>query len=91
MLFIGITAGDINNLDNSSNENRRNNCQNNSNSNSNMSNNANSNLENNGLLRDLIKILTIKELLNRNNVRRFPFTYGNINPYGMWGMANSGM
>ena len=37
--------------------------------------------ENNMLLKDLIKILVIKELQTRQNVRRFPYTYGNLNPY----------
>ena len=50
----------------------------------NNGNNSNSqkqniNMENkaeNNLLKDLIKILTIKELQSKQNVKRFPYTYG---------------
>ena len=38
------------------------------------------NKEQNNLLKDLIKILTIKELQSKQNVKRFPYTYGNF-PY----------
>ncbi len=77
-VVFGIAIGDINSLTNQNNEPKKinqsgNNCQNNCSSNNTQSQ------ENNNLLRDLIKILTIKELMNRNNVRRFPFTYGNTN------------
>jgi len=80
-IVMGITAGDINNTENSSsNDPRRNNSGNNS---QNMSsNNVTNNSNNEGLLRDLIKILVIRELANRNNIRRFPFSYGNM-PYFM--------
>ena len=85
---MGITAGDINNIEymqnnsskkpNCNGNNVSNNCSNSSNNSlQNNSNINNDNKEFNGLLKDLIKILTIKELTNRNNIRRFPFTYGN--------------
>jgi hypothetical protein len=74
-VVMGITIGDVNNA-NVSNDSKKNcngnNCQN---SNQNQSSNVSNNQENT-LLRDLIKILTIKELISRNNVRRFPYTYG---------------
>ena len=89
-VVLGITAGDVNNLENvgNSSENRRpnqnSNCNsNNSNSNSNMNSQNQESKENNSLLRDLIKILTIKELQSKQNVRRFPFTYGSGMPYYM--------
>jgi len=83
-VVIGITAGDINNMDSANNETRKN-CNSNNCSNSNsQSNTSNNSLqETNTLLRDLIKILTIKELSSRNNVRRFPYTYGAMSPYYM--------
>jgi hypothetical protein len=78
---MGITAGDVNNLENSGNNNEvnRNANQNGNYQNSNgASNQKSQNLADNNLLRDLIKILTIKELTTRNNVRRFPYTYGDF-------------
>ena len=47
--------------------------------------NMQENKENN-LLKDLIKILTIKELQSKQNVKRFPFTYGNTMPCYMQNM-----
>ena len=41
---------------------------------------AQENKESNNLLKDLIKILTIKELQSKQNVRRFPYTYGGAFP-----------
>ena len=72
-VVVGITAGDINNLENVGNNSAK--QSNSSNSGSTQSQ------ENNMLLKDLIKILTIKELQSKQNVRRFPYTYGNQNPY----------
>ena len=79
-VVLGITAGDINSLENS-NDNNKKQCQNQGqNNNSNISMQSQ---DNNNLLKDLIKILTIKELQNKQNVRRFPYTYGNNMPYYM--------
>jgi hypothetical protein len=77
-VVMGITAGDVNSISGNNSEIKKscngNNCQNgNSNSNQNLNNTV---MQENTLLRDLIKILTIKELISRNNVRRFPYTYG---------------
>lgn len=51
------------------------------------SNNSSNNIvqkDSNSLLKDLIKILVIKELIAKSNVRRFPYTYGGtISPYFM--------
>lgn len=75
-VVLGITAGEIASLDNSNTQDRRANSNNNSNS---------SNVQDpcNGLLKDLIKILTIKELQSKQNIRRFPYTYGSNVPYLM--------
>ena len=71
-VVFGITAGDLNTLENSSNADA---------SRKTMPNNTtSSNQENNTLLKDLIKILTIKELQSKQNIRRFPYTYGNMLP-----------
>ena len=78
-VVLGITAGDINNLENNGNNDKRQN----QNTNCNNNNCSQDNKENNMLLRDLIKILTIKELQSKQNVRRFPYTYGNGMPYYM--------
>ena len=98
----GIVEGDVNNLENISsnnnlsNDNRRTNqtsAQVNTSSNNinNVNNSVNSVLStNNSLLRDLIKILVIKELLSRNNIRRFPFNNQMMNvPYYQMPMMNS--
>lgn len=75
-VVIGITAGDINNIG-ITNDSRKN-CQTNNNSQnqsmpSNSQNNMNSSKEETSpLLRDLIKILTIRELISKSNVRSFP-------------------
>ena len=53
------------------------NSQSNNNVNVNLSNKSAS--ENNALLKDLIRILVIRELISKNNVRPFPY-YG---PYYM--------
>ena len=89
-VVLGITAGDINTLENVGNSadtrrpSQNQNCNSNSNANTNTnSQNQQENRENNTLLRDLIKILTIKELQSKQNVRRFPYTYGNGMPYYM--------
>lgn len=42
----------------------------------------------NNLLKDLIKILTIKELQSKQNVRRFPYSYGPLYMQNMPYMAN---
>ena len=77
-VVLGITAGDINNLENVGNNSGR------QNQNGNSQSQNNQIQESNALLKDLIKILTIKELQSKQNVRRFPFTYGNQNPcYGI--------
>ena len=78
-VVVGITAGDISNMEKEVNTDVR--KQNNSN-NQQPSSNANNTCNNDGLLRDLIKILVIKELISRNNVRRFPYTYSGM-PYCM--------
>ena len=70
-VVLGITAGDISNVENTGNNNSKNNT---------SSNNSNSQ-ENNTLIKDLIKILTIKELQSKQNVRRFPYTYTEQMPY----------
>lgn len=87
-VVLGITAGDINNLENVGNNTDPNNRRQNQSLNSNCNSTTNAIQsqdikENNALLRDLIKILTIKELQNKQNVRRFPYTYGNNMPYYM--------
>lgn len=86
-VVLGITAGDINNLENVGNNsdfNRRPNSSQNCNSNQNSNSQTQENKETNALLRDLIKILTIKELQSKQNVRRFPYTYGgNTMPFYM--------
>lgn len=64
-VVLGITYNDVNNLENNGN-----------NSNSQKQNMNNENKEQNSLLKDLIKILTIKELQSKQNVKRFPYTYG---------------
>ena len=93
-VVMGITAGDINNLENTGNSDlnsRRQNQSQSSNcnsSNSNMNSQSQDIKENNALLRDLIKILTIKELQSKQNVRRFPYTYGNNMPYYMQNIQN---
>ena len=100
-VVIGITAGDINNMENNEMRSNSNLCSGNNNVNNNSnnaSNNSSNNLNNNGnnssnncsniqnnqinnsnnrnpLLRDLVKILVIRELISRCNVRRFPFGY----------------
>lgn len=85
-VVLGITAGDINGMEKEANQEIR--KQNNSNMNSNSqtsSNNISNNTSyNDSLLRDLIKILVIKELISKSNVTRFPFTYGTM-PYYMNG------
>ena len=70
-VVLEITSGDINNLENIGNNNKKQ-----SQSNSNMNS---ENKDDNLLLRDLIKILTIKELQSKQNIRRFPYTSGNLN------------
>jgi hypothetical protein len=78
-VVMGITAGDVNNLENVGNNNDINKNPNGNYQNSNGgSNSKTQNIAENSLLKDLIKILTIKELLTRNNVRRFPYTYGDF-------------
>jgi hypothetical protein len=83
-VVMGITAGDVNSTNGNNNEIRKgalgNNC---SNQNCNTNNSNNNSSQENPLLRDLIKILTIKELILRNNVRRFPYTYGGAAPFYM--------
>ena len=78
----GIVEGDINNLENTSSSNqdsRR--MATNSSGNMNSQATMNSN-NNNSLLRDLIKILVIKELITKSNVRRFPYNNPMMNmPY----------
>ena len=64
-VVLGITYNDVNNLENNGN-----------NSNSQKQNMNIENKEQNSLLKDLIKILTIKELQSKQNVKRFPYTYG---------------
>jgi len=73
-VVLGITAGDINNLENVGNNTDPNRRQNGS-----SQTQGTSQVQENMLLKDLIKILTIKELQSKQNVRRFPFTYGNAN------------
>ena len=68
-VVLGITSGDINNLENGNNGADRKQAQGQLNSS-----------ENNLLLRDLIKILTIKELQTKQNIRRFPYSYGSEMP-----------
>lgn len=82
-----IISGDITNLENVGNcdINRKQNQsqpQPQSGNSNNMNFQSQANKDNN-LLRDLIKILTIKELQNRQNVRRFPYSYGNPVPIYM--------
>ncbi len=98
---LGIIEGDVNNIDNSSsnntsntnssNEIRRtnNNQTNTSSANSNV--NLNNNISNNtSLLKDLIKILVIKELISRQNIRRFPYNNQMMNvPYYQMPIMNS--
>ncbi len=78
-VVLGIVEGEVGSVEkeNCNNDSRRQQTS----TNNNASNNCNSgnNNSNSNLLRDLIKILVIKELLSRNNVRRFPF--GETMPY----------
>ena len=95
----GIVEGDISNIENvssnnnnSNNDNRRmNQTTTQVNASSNTAQTQSTNISNNNsLLRDLIKILVIKELNNRNNVRRFPFSNSMMNvPYYQMPMMNS--
>lgn len=76
-VVIGITAGDIGNME--ANIDSKRNCQQGNNSqNQNMSSNSQNNMnsgkeETSPLLKDLIKILTIRELISKSNVRSFPY------------------
>lgn len=81
-VVLGITSGNINSLENTTNNQERKQTQSQTN-NSNMNNTSQDNKESNMLLRDLVKILTIKELQSKQNVRRFPYTFGNGMPYYM--------
>ena len=98
----GIVEGDINNIENVSSNNINNdskrtnqtttqvNASSNSPSNINNTNNFSNLNSNNSLLRDLIKILVIRELINRQNIRRFPFNNQMMNvPYYQMPMMNS--
>lgn len=78
-VVMGITAGDINSLENVGNSDLNKKPMQMQNNNPNSSSQENSNT----LLKDLIKILTIKELQSKQNIRRFPYTYGNMMPYCM--------
>ena len=80
-VVLGITAGDLN-LSENNDINRKTNTNTNNNSN-NSSMQVQENREGNTLLKDLIKILTIKELQNRQNVRKFPYNYNSRVPYYM--------
>ena len=71
-VVLGITASDINNL-----ENLGNNGVDKKQGQNNNSSYPVESKENNLLLKDLIKILTIKELQSKQNIRRFPYSYGN--------------
>lgn len=76
----GIVEGDINQTQSVSGQNNQ--CSSNNNANSNNCNGSNNStrVSNNLLLKDLIRILIIRELISRNNVRRFPC---NNQPYFM--------
>lgn len=75
-VVLGITAGEINAMENPVNANDAIKKQNLPNT----SNVSEKTQETNTLLKDLIKILTIKELQGRQNVRRFPY-YMQNQPY----------
>ena len=79
-VVLGITAGDLNTLENVGNPDSNKKTVPMSNSNTNVVAQDNNS---NALLKDLIKILTIKELQSKQNIRRFPYTYGNMVPYNM--------
>ena len=81
-VVLGITAGDINSLENVGNISDFNRKQTQGNQVNPSASNTTQD-SNNQLLKDLIKILTIKELQSRQNVRRFPYTYGSNVPYLM--------
>lgn len=70
-VILGITAGDINAIENSGNMNDSMKKQNQASMSN--ANGSEKTPENNTLLKDLIKILTIKELQGKQNVRRFPY------------------
>lgn len=71
-VVLGIVSYDINNLENLGNSGvDKKQAQSQVNS-----GNSQENKETNTLLKDLIKILTIKELQTKQNVRRFPYSYG---------------
>jgi len=80
-VVLGITAGDLNTLENVGNNDS--NKKTVSISNGNNTNGASQESSTNTLLKDLIKILTIKELQSKQNIRRFPYTYGNAMPYNV--------
>lgn len=82
-VVLGITAGDINTLENVGNNSEFNRRQTQGNQTGTSNSSNNSEASNNQLLKDLIKILTIKELQSRQNIRRFPYTYGSNVPYLM--------
>ena len=94
---LNIIEGDINNIDNSSSNNTNNSVSNetrraNSNSQSASSVNSSpiSNIPNNtSLLKDLIKILVIKELITKQNIRRFPGNPMIHTPYYQMPIMNS--
>ncbi len=67
-VVFGIIQGDMNHQENDSRRANSNNASSNYNSN-----------ENNALMKDLIKILVIRELISKNNIRRFP--YNGVMPY----------
>lgn len=76
-----IISDDISNLENVGNDLSKKQSQNQTgNSNNNSQIQAN---KDNNLLRDLIKILIIKELQSKQNMRRFPYSYGSHIPYCM--------
>ncbi len=66
------------------NSNSQNNTQNTGNSNSQVSDPSNNNQNSSNLLKDLIKILIIKEIINRNNLRRM----SNNSMYGYQNIPN---
>ena len=85
-VVLGITIGDIENLENTQRNDTKRQCNNscNSQNNSTSCNSSNNSVnttinqyQDNVLLKDLIRILTIKEISNRNNIRRFPNAYNN--------------
>ena len=82
-VVLGITAGEINSLENVGNVSQDLNRKQQSNPGQTQGSCSNNQCQENQLLKDLIKILTIKELQSKQNVRRFPFTYGNSAPYYM--------